>query len=130
MPFYVVNKMLSSIANAEAKLGKPPNILEVFVEIRKNHKELPIRNCYEGAAVLAALLREDWIYTNKIASLVSLTRHEGYYTFSEIFRQKFGYDYECRRDGSIVTSPGAKEHNLNHVLDILKSKDEALFNEN
>lgn len=29
--------MLSSIANAEAKLGKPPNILEVFVEIRKNH---------------------------------------------------------------------------------------------
>jgi hypothetical protein len=90
LPYFIVNKMLSSIANAEAKLGTPPNILEVFVEIRKNHKGLPINNCYEGAAVIASLLREDWIYTNKIASHVSLTRHEGYFTFSELFRQKFG----------------------------------------
>ncbi len=73
---------------------------------------MPINNCYEGGAVIAALLREDWIYTNKIASHVSLTRHEGFYTFSELFRQKFGNDYECARDGSIVTAHGAPEHNL------------------
>jgi hypothetical protein len=51
-----------------------------------NHPTLPIRNGYEGGAVISALMREDWVYTNKIASHVSLTRHEGYFTFSEIFR--------------------------------------------
>ncbi len=95
-----------------------------------NHPTLPIRNGYEGGAVISALMREDWVYTNKIASHVSLTRHEGYFTFSEIFRQKFGHEYECARNGSIVTAAGTKEYNLGFVLNILKSKNEQLFVEN
>jgi len=67
-------------------MGKPPSILEAFVQMKINQPNLPIRNGYEGGAVISALLREDWIYTNKIASHVSLTRHEGFFTFSEIFR--------------------------------------------
>lgn len=78
LPYYITNKMLDSIRSAEERLNRPPSQIEVFTEMQKRFPEIPIRNCYEGGAVIATLLREDWIYTNKVASHVSLTRHEGY----------------------------------------------------
>ena len=74
LPFWIVNRMLNCIASAETRLGKPPSMLEVFVEMKMKHPEMPINNIYECSAVLASLLREDWIYTNDIASHVSLHR--------------------------------------------------------
>jgi len=85
LPYYIVKKMLSCIESAEKKLNRPPSCLEVFVEMKIRYKELPINNLYQGGAVIASLLREDWIYTNDVASHVSLIRHEGFCTFSEMF---------------------------------------------
>jgi hypothetical protein len=38
--------MLNCIASAETRLGKPPSMLEVFVEMKMKHPEMPINNIY------------------------------------------------------------------------------------
>jgi hypothetical protein len=81
--------MLSGIGIAEARLGKPPSILEALISMKQMYPELPINNVYEVSAVLATLMREDWIYTNEIASHISLHRVENYRNFSEMFRYHF-----------------------------------------
>jgi hypothetical protein len=73
-------------------------------------------------------LREDWIYTNDVGSHISLKRHEGFFTFSEQARKKFGQNYKFISNGTLVTSQQGKKLNLDEVLTMLKSKDESLFN--
>ena len=47
LPFFITNKMFDCIRTAEEKLGgKPPTVLEVFVEMRIRYKELPLKNVY------------------------------------------------------------------------------------
>lgn len=122
LPWYITNKLLDSIRSAEEKLGgKPPNCMEVFVEMKTRYTELPINNMYEGAAVLASLMREDWIYTNSTGSHVSLTRHPGFFTFSEQSRKHFGLNYEYVQNGSLVTSKHGRTLNLDEVIGMLKS---------
>ena len=58
----------------------------------------PIKNVYEVAAVLSSLLREDMIYTNDVISHFSSQPFEGYRTYSEIFRSKYGNDYQLNKD--------------------------------
>lgn len=105
LPYFITNKLIDCIRSAEDKLGgKPPSCLEVFVEMKTRFKELPINNVYEGAAVLASLMREDWVYTNKTGSHVSLVRHPDFFTFSEQAKKHFGVNYEFASNGTVVTS--------------------------
>jgi hypothetical protein len=64
--------MLNAVNVAEEKIGKPPLILEVFVEMKHLYPELPINNVYEGSAAIACFLREDWLYINDKADRCSL----------------------------------------------------------
>lgn len=68
------------------------------------------------------------IYANDVASNFSVTRHEGYLTYSERFRKLYGDGYASARDGSIIVTK-AKTINLKKLNAMLKSKDENLFNE-
>ena len=125
LPYYIVNKMLDCVISAEAKLGKPPSIIEIFVEMT-NRFDLPVKNCYEGAAVLTSLLREDWLYTNDVASHFSVTKHEGFLNYSELFRKKIGEGYTLYKDGTVAVST-AKTINYRNLVEMLKSKDKSLF---
>ena len=62
-----MNRFLDSVNRAEDKLGRPPQPIEIFVEL-SNSFNLPIRNVFEASAVITSLQREDLIYTNEIAS--------------------------------------------------------------
>jgi hypothetical protein len=131
MPWFITNKLIECIRSAEEKLGgKPPNCMEIFVEMKIRFTELPINNVFEGAAVLASLMREDWIYTNSTGSHVSLTRHPGFFTFSEQVRKHFGINYEFVQNGSLVTSKHGRTLNLDEVVGMLKSKDNSLLEKN
>lgn len=66
------------------------------------------------------------IFANDVASNFSVTRHEGFLTYSERFRKLFGEGYASARDGSIVVS-SAKTINLRKLNEMLKSKDKGLF---
>ena len=68
------------------------------------------------------------IYANDVASNFSVTRHEGFLTYSERFRKLYGDGYASARDGSIVVKT-AKTINLEKLNQMLKSKDENLYTE-
>jgi len=89
---------------------------------------LPVNNIFEGAAVITSLYREDMIFANDVASNFSVTRHEGFLTYSERFRKLYGNGYASARDGSIVVQT-AKTINLKKLNKMLRSKDENLFTE-
>ena len=50
-------------------------------------------------------------------------------SYSEFFREKFGMQYKCASDGSVMPT-SARQINFNNLITMLKSKDEALFTEN
>jgi len=127
LPWFVTNKVLKSVERAEEKLGKPPTIYDVFIEVKLTYNMILVKSVYETLAVITSLMREDWIYTDKIGYRVSLTKHEGFSTFSDKIRMHFGDRYEFRRDGTMQTSAKGKTLNLENVLSILKSKDEELM---
>ena len=57
------------------------------------------KNIYWISALIACLIREDWVYVDDQVERISLTRHEGYLTFSEKFRLHFGNRYICSATG-------------------------------
>ena len=117
--------MIDCIISAEEKLGKPPSTIEIFVEMKQRYT-LPVNNIFEGAAVITSLYREDMIYANDVASNFSVTKHEGFLTYSERFRKLFGDGYASARDGSVCVT-NARTINLKKLNTMLKSKDEKLF---
>lgn len=119
--------MIDCVISAEAKLGKPPSFIEIFVEMT-NRYDLPVKNCYEGAAVLTSLFREDLLYTNDVASHYSVIKHEGFSSYTEIFRKKIGDGYIVHKDGSVAVST-AKTLNYRNLIEMLKSKDKSLFDQ-
>lgn len=127
LPYYITNKMIDCIISAEEKLGKPPSSIEIFVEMKQKFT-LPVNNIFEGAAVITSLYREDMIFANDVASNFSVTRHEGFLTYSERFRKLYGDGYASARDGSVVVQT-AKTINLKKLNNMLRSKDENLFTE-
>ena len=100
LPYWIVNKMIDSVISAEAKLGKPPNVIQIFMEMKERHT-LPVNTIYEGAAVLMSLFREDWLYADDICQHYSLTRHSGFENFTEKFN-KWGKGYKLARDGTVI----------------------------
>ena len=83
LPWYIVNQLLTSIDSAEDKVGRPPSVFEIFVEMKKLYPSLPVNNIYEGAAVLTSLFREDWIHMNQMATNYTTRKHEGFFNFSK-----------------------------------------------
>lgn len=67
LPWIIVNRVIASVDSAEAKLGRPPQPIEIFVELNKTYYT-PMKNVYEVAAVLTSILREDMLYTNDVGS--------------------------------------------------------------
>ena len=129
LPYWIVNQMLACVKSAEEKLkGTPPSIIQIFVEMKQNYN-LPVNNIYEGAAVLTSLFREDWLYTDETAVCYSLKRHEGFMLYSEMFRKRYGNEYMTGRDGTCVPTT-ARKINFKNLIDMLKSKDEAVFTKN
>ena len=128
LPYFITNKMIDSIISAEEKLGKPPGSIEIFVEMKQRHNIPNVNNIFEGAAVITSLYREDMIFANDVASNFSVTRHEGFLTYSERFRKLFGDGYATARDGSVVVKT-ARTINLKKLNNMLRSKDENLFSE-
>lgn len=127
LPYYIVNKMIDCIISAEEKLGKPPSTIEIFVEMKQRFT-LPVNNIFEGAAVLTSLYREDMLFANDVCSNFSVTRHDGYLTYSERFRKLFGDGYASARDGSVVVTT-AKTINFRKLNAMLKSKNESDYKE-
>ena len=68
LPWFIVNNMLECVELAEQKLGRPPNMLELYVVMIKTYPNMPIKNAHECNAVMSSLMREDWLYINDIAS--------------------------------------------------------------
>ena len=79
--------------------------------------------------MLTSLEREDMVYTNDIGSHFSTQPCEGYSSYSEIFRRKFGTDYALNSEQAVIPTT-AKTVNFKKLMEILKSKDEKLFTDN
>ena len=126
MPYWIVNKMISSVISAEAKLGKPPSVIEIFVEMKRQHNISMVSNIYEGAAVITSLFREDMLFANDVCSHYSVTRHEGFLNYTEIFHKKIGEGYKINKDGTVAVTT-APTLNFRNLTEMLKSKDAALF---
>ena len=118
--------MISSVISAEAKLGKPPSVIEIFVEMKRQHNISMVSNIYEGAAVITSLFREDMLFANDVCSHYSVTRHEGFLNYTEIFRKKIGEGYKINKDGTVAVTT-APTLNFRNLTEMLKSKDAALF---
>jgi hypothetical protein len=43
LPWFITNNVISSINSAEDKLKRPPNVIEIFTEL-KRMSNVPIRN--------------------------------------------------------------------------------------
>lgn len=114
---------------AEEKLGQPPTVVESFVEIKTTHPQMPVNNIFEGAAVITTLFREDLIFADNTCEHYSGKRQEGYKTYSEWFRLKVGEGYGIGPDGSVFSKSG-KTVNFKQMIEILKSKDASLMEEN
>ena len=76
---------------------------------------------------MASIMREDWVYIDDEGLRISLTRHEGYKTFSEKFRDHFGERYACDRLGAICTGKNGKALNLKAIKSMLVSTDRSEY---
>ena len=128
LPWFIVSSTIKATEMAEDILGHPPSPYEIFVVLNE-HLKTPIRQPSEVAVVMMSMLREDFVMTDKISYRYTVRRQEGYYTFSERFRQNFGDGYECDSVGAIVPTT-ARAVNYSQLQQILLSKDESLFQEN
>ena len=126
LPYWIVNRMIDSVISAEAKLGKPPSVIEIFIEMKAQYNITQVNNIYEGAAVITSIFREDMLYANDVCSHYSVTKHEGYMNYSEIFKKKIGDGYKINRDGTVAVTT-APTLNFRNLIEMLKSKDAALF---
>jgi hypothetical protein len=86
LPYFYVNRILDCIVTAEEKIGQPPTTIDIFCEIKQRYPSIPVNNIFEGAAVLSTLFREDLIYTNASCEQYSAHRHDGFHSYSEMFR--------------------------------------------
>ena len=114
--------MLEASQRAEKILKRAPTVFEIFVEAKHHNPQLPINSLFESAAVLMSLYREDWLYMNDEGTSWSVNKREGFQTYSERFREKFGTQYGCSKDGSVHATT-ARTVNFDSLIQVLKSKD-------
>ena len=88
-----------------------------------------MRNAYEAAAIMFSLLREDFIFVDKNSYHYSLTKREGFHSYSEIFANKFSGGYSCDSMGRVIAK-SARCINLEHMKQVLISKDQGVLEAN
>ena len=127
LPWFFVNKFLEALRIAEETLGRPPNVPEIFVTLRdtQGHTQNSVLEC---GAILFAILREDLIYIERNAYRYSLYKHEGFETYSEIFRRYWPEGYACDSMGRVVPTT-ARRVNFKQLRATLTSSDPALMDE-
>ena len=123
LPWYFVNRLLESTREAEEILGRPPTVMEMFMTLEANHGKT-LNNIYELVAVLFSLLREDIIYSDMHSYRYTLTKQEGFYTYSELFRIRFADKYSVDSLGRVIPTT-ARTLNLNQLREMFISTDEA-----
>ena len=105
-----MNRLLDSTREAEEVLGRPPTIMEIFMTLEANHGKT-LNNIYEAVAILFSLLREDLIYSDMHSYRYTCVKQEGFHSYSELFRIRFGDKYTCDSLGRCIPS-SAKTINL------------------
>ena len=51
-------------------------------------------------------------------------KREGFYSYSELFRRNYGFDYECSANGSVVPTT-ARTVNFKQLCNVLRSTEES-----
>jgi hypothetical protein len=111
LPWFVVNRILTSIDEAESRKGSPPNAQEIFVafeELGFKGVISPIASAYAVCGIVMSMLREHLIYTDKVAYLYSRKKHEGFHTYAEIFASKYP-GYGLAADQSLIPLEGTQK---------------------
>jgi len=67
LPWFYVDRFLQAIDYAEDILGRPPNTLEIYAALNARFS-VPVRNCYETAAIILSIYREDMVYTDEVCN--------------------------------------------------------------
>ena len=93
--------------------------MQIFITLEVKYAS-PIQNPYQCAAVLFSLQREDMIFSDDQCIRYTRKKKEGYYSYSELFRKRFGDDYGVDSYGATVPRL-AKTVNYSLLMDILKS---------
>jgi|Transcript_22056 hypothetical protein len=93
--------------------------MQIFVTLEANYGKT-VNNIYEAVAILFALLREDFIYSDLHSYRYTCSKQEGYYNYSEIFRMKFAEGYGCDKIGRVIPTT-AKLINLERLRSIMVS---------
>lgn len=100
-------------------------LAQICVVLEENYGKT-LKNIYQLAAVLFALLREDMIYSDLHSYKYTCTKQEGYYNYSEIFRLKFPSGYAVDSIGRVIPTT-ARLVNLENLQSILISKNEEQY---
>lgn len=100
--------------------------MEIFFQFQSQRNFVSASNPYEVAAVLFSMYREDLIYADDVCYQFTTRQHEGFNTFSHNFREKFGPGYAIDKTGAVCPVT-AKTINFKKQFDMLRSKDEKLF---
>ena len=129
LPWYMVNAILTCVDLAEQRKGSAPNGVEVFVtfdELGYRNCMRPIDDVYTVCAILMSLLREHMILTDKVGYLFTRNKREGFFTYTEIFKNKYP-GYGLAHDQSLVPLKGTTLVNFDDLWKILRSNDRALI---
>ena len=63
----MVRRVLTAVRTAEARLGRPPGVVEVFEAFDEeglNNWAMPVADPYKVAAIMMSLLREHLLFTD------------------------------------------------------------------
>ena len=131
LPWFLMKNLMDAAAEAEDILGHPPTIQEMFVILDKKNLTKILRDPYTIAGLMSTLLREDIVYVDSIAYRWTVRKQEGYFSYSELFTKYYGGAemHGTMPDGRIVARK-ARTVNYTQLVNILKSKDQAVFVEN
>ena len=122
LPWYYVNRILEAIRFAEESLGRPPTFNEILISLQKT-KGLVLNDIHVVGAVFLSILREDLIYVDRNGLKISLNKHEGFETYSELFRRHWPTGYGCNSRGLVVPTT-ARLIDFRQLKAILLSTDE------
>ena len=126
------SRLLWSVGEAERLKGSAPHPNEVVVVFFHNYTRMI--NSAIIAACMNNLYREDVFYADKFFTVMSLNGPDGseerktFETFSQRFNRLY-QGYMLDRTMHIIAKPETRTVNLKTVMNILKSKDAALWEE-
>ena len=89
MSYFFVNKFLNAIDFAEEKLGRPPNMIQIFVVLTEKFGSSS-KNMYETISVVMSLFREEIIFCDENGEYFSRNKSETMFSYSDFFSKNFG----------------------------------------